>query len=200
MRSGLIFLLGLYALTYSPFGQWLEASMPRHVLIQIPCLILIGYVYGNKHLKNNTVLLLINEKGLAGILLCIFIGAYWMVPRALDASLAGSFMATAKYLSLSMLVGIPLAISWEKMNVIGRAVVKIEFLTMLYRLGWLYLVSPNRLCNFYQLNEQVLLGKYFLIIATILSFYWLVQLFSKDYREIKKDKEKYNTQTLQGSG
>ncbi len=182
-RSILFFVLFLYLLSYSIIGQWFEVSMVRHVLIQIPCLVLAGYLFGRKSLINNRFLILINDKGLAGILMCIFIGGYWMLPRALDAALAGSNMALVKYISLPFFVGIPLAISWQRIHPIARAVIKIEFLTMLFRLGWLYLVSPNRLCNFYQLNEQIILGKCFLIIATSLSLYWILQLFAEDYRE-----------------
>ncbi len=189
IKPVLVYAFGLYAISYSLIGEWLEASMIRHVLIQIPCLILLGYFYGRQYLKNNSFLLLINEKGLAGILLCIFIGAYWMLPRALDTSLTTPLMASFKYFSLPVLVGIPLAISWEKIHPIAQALVKIELLTMLYRLGWLYLVSPNRLCNFYQLNEQVLLGKSFLIIALLISIYCVWQLFSNDYRESEKEPE-----------
>ncbi|MFK8068753.1 MAG: hypothetical protein AB8D52_10950 [Gammaproteobacteria bacterium] len=189
INSILIYFFGFYLVTFSLVGEWLEASMVRHVLIQIPLLILLGYLFGSQYLKNNRILLLINEKGLAGILLCIFIGSYWMLPRALDASLANPMLAVAKYFSLPFLVGIPLAISWGKLHSIARAVIKIEFLTMLFRLGWLYLVSPNRLCNFYQLNDQALVGKYFLIIAVVISGYFIWKIFSLDYSESKTDRE-----------
>ncbi|MCP4490983.1 MAG: hypothetical protein GY820_27265 [Gammaproteobacteria bacterium] len=186
--AGGILLLSIFSLTYSPLGQWLQASMVTLVLIQIPCLVLAGYIFGHRYLKNNRYLLLINDMGIAGMLLCVLVGGYWMVPLALDASLAEPLIAFARYVSLPALVGIPLAVSWGKINSIARAVIKIELLAMLYRLGWLYLVSPNRLCNFYQTDEQVLLGKFFLVIAVTLSVYWLFELFFRDYRETGKAK------------
>jgi len=189
-KSLLLFPFTLYLLSYSIYAQWLEASMIRHVLIQIPCLVLIGYLFAYQYLNTNRFLTLINEKGLAGILLCIFIGGYWMLPRALDAALLDPAVAFMKYISLPFFVGIPLAISWKKIHPIARAVIKIEFLTMLFRLGWLYLVSPIRLCNFYQLNEQIILGKCFLIIAISLSLYWILQLFAEDYQEEVSEKNK----------
>ena len=37
---------------------------------------------------------------------------------------------------------------------VTRGVFKIALLSMPQRLGWLYLISPNRLCNHYLLSDQ----------------------------------------------
>lgn len=182
-----LILVSLIIVCVTPVADWLEQSMLRHVLIQLPLLVFLGYQLGKTRYFNLKIIDQINEKGVAGIILVIFISLYWMLPRALDASLAEPAMALAKYLSLPLLIGLPLALSWNKLHPIFRAVVHIELLAMLFRLGWLYLVSPVRLCNAYQLGEQVLLGKYLLFIAVIISVFWCIKLFTANYQEKTQD-------------
>lgn len=182
-----LILVSLIIVCVTPVADWLEQSMLRHVLIQLPLLVFLGYQLGKTRYFNLKIIDQINEKGVAGIILVIFISLYWMLPRALDASLADPAMALAKYLSLPLLIGLPLALSWNKLHPIFRAVVHIELLAMLFRLGWLYLVSPVRLCNAYQLGEQVLLGKYLLFIAVIISVFWCIKLFTANYQEKTQD-------------
>ncbi len=165
-------------ITLSPLGHWLESSMPMHVLVEIPLLIISGAILGKlmerplKHISRQ-----INIGGITGMLIASFTLAVWMVPRWLDASLTLQWVAWSKYLSLPLLVGLPLSISWSQLHPIARGVVKIEFLSMLFRLGWLYIISPERLCNNYLLDEQELLGQGFLIIGAALSVTWLIPVF-----------------------
>ena len=117
------------------------------------------------------------------MLLASFVIAFWMIPRWLDASLTGEAMAWAKYLSLTLLAGIPLGLGWNAMHGIARGVVKVEFLAMLYRLGWLYLISPDRFCNNYLLTDQIWLGRGMLVVGLALSLTWLIPVFVGSGRE-----------------
>lgn len=165
-------------ITVTPFGTWLESSMVAHVLIELPLLVAIGVIIGHViQPYKNSIFDSINAGGIAGILLTTFTLAFWMIPKWLDSSLTEESVAWAKYLSLPILAGIPLAISWKRLHTIARGVVKIEFLSMLFRLGWLYIISPSRLCNNYLLDEQQLLGKGLIIIGLSLSITWLIPVF-----------------------
>ncbi len=169
-------------ITASPMASYLEASMLLHVLIQIPVLAVIGYVCGKILLKELVVTSLLekyNDKGIPGILLASLALAFWMLPRMLDSSLNEPFWAITKYTSIPLLIGLPIALSWPQMGSITRGLIKIEFLTMLFRLSWIYIVSPVRLCNLYQLNEQILLGKSLLVLAFLIAFIWIIELFSQ---------------------
>jgi hypothetical protein len=86
-------------------------------------------------------------------------------------------VALAKYVSVPLLVGAPLALSWPHMHAIAKGLVWIELLATLLRLGWLYLAAPTRLCNNYSLSDQILLGKLLLIIAATITAYWVIRLF-----------------------
>ena len=172
----------------STFGTWLESSMVTHVLIELPLLVAIGVVLGQLIKKySNPILYYFNTGGIAGILITTFTLAFWMIPRWLDASLTTETIAWAKYISLPLLAGVPLSLSWNVLHPIARGVVKIEFLSMLFRLGWLYIISPNRLCNSYLLNDQQLLGQGFIMIGIALSVAWLIPAFFGNLERVERE-------------
>lgn len=176
MSTGSVIALASWLLiAVTPAGTYLEASLPGHVLVEIPLLIIIGITAGN--LIKPRLSGVLNMISIPAILLACFTLAFWMIPRWLDASLGSEFTAYMKYLSLPLLVGIPLALSWQVLHPIARGVVKIEFLAMLFRLGWIYLVSPDRLCNNYLLGEQQNLGYMLILLGFAFGLTWLVQVF-----------------------
>lgn len=147
----------------------LEASMTTQMLVQIPLLVLVGWLLQDaipKRLVANIAAW--NSHGMAGLILTMFAAAYWMLPRTLDAATGNTLMAMAKYSLVPLLIGLPLALSWPRMNFIIKGVLMLEFIATLFRLGWLYATSPSRLCNNYLLGDQQRLGQYMLIIGAVL--------------------------------
>ncbi|HEY8229138.1 MAG TPA: hypothetical protein VIG31_01675, partial [Rhodanobacteraceae bacterium] len=71
----------------------------------------------------------------------------------------------AKFISVPLLIGAPLAISWPRAGFVVRGVFLVEVVAMTFRLGWLYLGSPVRLCSNYLLSDQQQLGKIMLAIG-----------------------------------
>lgn len=98
--------------------------------------------------------------------------AFWMLPRSLDMALANPAMEFAKFVSLPLLVGLPLALSWSRLPSIGRGFIAANLVSMLVVLGWLYLVSPMRLCNYYLLDQQRVLGWALLLLAAAVLVVW----------------------------
>lgn len=178
-RAGILLAVAAWAaVALTPFGTWLESRLASHVLVEIPLLVTVGFVLGRRiepQLRN--ALEPLNGGGIPGILLVTFSLAFWMIPRWLDASLQAPEVAAAKYLSLVVLAGMPLAWSWDRLHPIARGLVKIEFLAMCFRLGWLYLISPDRLCNSYLIDDQVVLGRGLLVVGIALSITWLYPVF-----------------------
>ncbi len=178
LRHGGYWLAFAAAIAISPLTFLLESTMVSHVLIEIPLFIALGVMAGRcLQPLLQRLLTPVNGGGIPGILVASFGLAFWMIPRWLDASLSDPMIAAAKYASLVGLVGIPLAWSWSRLHPVARGVVKIEFLSMLLRLGWLYLISPDRFCNNYLLSDQVWLGRGFLLLGLVLSIAWLVPVF-----------------------
>lgn len=161
--------LALGLLLLPPVKQALESSMTAQMLVQLPLLIGIGGVLSRAvPAKMLARVAPWNQLGLTGLVLVSVMSALWMLPRTLDASVTEPLVAAAKYLSLPLLIGLPLALSWPRMNFIVRGVFLLEGIATCFRLGWLYLVSPERLCNLYLLDDQQRLGQYLLVIGTAL--------------------------------
>ena len=72
-----------------------------------------------------------------------------MLPRALDAALTNPLTEAAKFVSLPALVGLPLALAWQRLPIIGRGFILTNVISMLAVLGWLYIAAPVRICNNY---------------------------------------------------
>ncbi len=171
--------VAILALTLTtPARGFLESAMTSHVMVQLPLLALAGYLIAHPFRERwSKALRVLNRGGAPGVLIASFALAFWMIPKWLDYSLAYESVAWLKYLSLAFLVGFPLSLSWPALHPIVAALLKIEFLVMLARLGWIYLISPDRLCNSYLLDDQILLGQGLLIVAAALCMIWALPLF-----------------------
>jgi len=143
--------------------------MSAQMLVQLPLLAGAGYLLGLALPARATASLASwNHRGVTGFVLASLVSAYWMLPRLLDASVTEPAIAAAKFLSVPLLVGLPLAQSWPRSGFVVRGVFLLELIASLFRLGWLYLVSPLRLCNNYLLDDQQRLGQILIALGAIL--------------------------------
>ena len=173
-RNALI-LGAFYLLLATPVARdWLEATMSRHMLVQMPLLVIIGIIACRllpAQWQNSIVI------GLGGawpsVIVAMFASSYWMLPRALDAALTDPLAEVAKFLSLPLLVGFPLALAWRRLTLIGRGFVWTNFFSMLAVLGWLYIAAPVRVCNSYLVNDQENAGWYMVMGSVLLFLWWL---------------------------
>lgn len=152
-----------------PLRHALESSMTAQMLLQLPWLVGVGWLFAqalgaSARLRVDRW----NQCGISGLLLASLVSALWMLPRALDASVSEPLIGAAKYLSLPLLVGVPFALSWPRMNFIVRGVLLLELIATFFRLGWLYMISPERLCSLYLLDDQQRLGQSMLVIGALL--------------------------------
>ena len=122
-------LMGVLALPVS--RQTLEAHMATHMLLQIPLLAIAGVLIAHAVAARLQCLLeSYDRQGLSGMLIVLFASSYWMLPRALDAVLASPVMELGKFCSLPLLVGLPLALSWQRVGPIGRSFVLANVISM----------------------------------------------------------------------
>lgn len=143
------------------------------MLVQIPALAVAGYYLG-KAMKPYWPSWLQgwNYGGVPGMVLVFFVVTFWMFPRSVDAALNYTSVELFKLLGMPLLVGLPLAFSWGKLNFIGRSFIWANLISMLFVMGWLYLAAPVRLCNNYLVNQQVVFGKTELIITVGICLLW----------------------------
>lgn len=179
VRHGRFGVATLYLLLATPAARgWLEASMIGHMLLQIPLLAAVG-IMSSRLLPQRWQNSLLAAAGgaIPCVLTALFVSSYWMLPRALDAALADPLVDVAKFLSLPLLVGLPLGLAWKRLRIIGRGLVWTNFFSMLAVLGWLYIAAPVRLCNNYLVDQQWQAGWWMVKLALLLFAWWLGNLF-----------------------
>jgi len=156
----------------------MEATMSAHMLVQIPLLVASGFLSCMLLPEYWQEKLFVTMGGaIPCVLLALFAASYWMLPRALDAALSHPLAEAAKFISLPVLVGLPLALAWKRLSIIGRGFVWTNFISMLAVLGWLYIDAPVRVCNNYLVNQQESTGWLMVKLAFMLFLWWLGTLF-----------------------
>lgn len=162
-------------LALPPLRAWLEAAMSSHMLVQMPLLAVAGLlaVRGLPPARRGRL-----RRWVGGpwplVLVALFASSYWMLPRALDAALVDPWVELAKFVSLPLLVGAPLALAWERLGTIARGFIVTNYVSMLAVLGWLYMVAPVRVCNSYLESAQYDAGLWMVWIAVLGFLGWLL--------------------------
>jgi hypothetical protein len=157
------------ALLLPPSRRLLESSMTLQMLVQLPLLIGTGYLLREAvPAPLAAVIARWNQHGISGLVLASLAGMFWMLPRSLDAAVSLPWMAFAKFASVPLLIGLPLGLGWPRMGFVVRGVFLLELIATFFRLGWLYLVSPVRLCNNYLLDDQQRAGETMLVIGSVI--------------------------------
>lgn len=158
-----------------PLQRMLEASMTAQMLVQIPLLAIAGMLLGISLPESVANWIQPwNRGGATGLIVVTFASTCWMLPLSLDAAVVSPVAGFAKFLTVPLLIGLPLAMSWLSMSFVLRGVLLFEALATLFRMGWLYLISPVRLCNSYGLSDQQRLGEWLLMsgAALLLCIAW----------------------------
>jgi len=166
----LIGALIIAVLALPPVRAALEAQMILHMLVQIPLLALAGGLAARAlPLTSRRSLRQWNQRGITGIVLALIVSTWWMVPRALDGALSSGTMELAKFVSLPLLVGAPVALSWSELPFVGKGFVLANVLPMWAVVGWLYVAAPTRLCNYYLTDQQATAGSGLIVASVVAS-------------------------------
>ena len=176
-RSLLIAAFVFAVLPPPPVIHALQASMALQMLVQIPLLIAAGYLLrAAVPQRLASVIAAWNLNGISGMLLASFATAFWMLPRTLDAAASDPLFTLVKFVTVPLLIGLPMGLSWPRMNFVVRGVFLMELIAMFFRVGWLYLISPVRLCNNYLLDDQQRTGQYMLMIGGAILLWAAIKL------------------------
>ncbi|MEO6960042.1 MAG: hypothetical protein ABI228_01705 [Burkholderiaceae bacterium] len=167
------------------FRHALTSSMVLHMIVHIPGILVAGVLAGyalsarfgapekgmsgwvwRQYQKYNGY-------GVPGLLLVTLLGAYWMVPKALDQVLASAPADGLKFVVLFG-VGIIVADSLKRSNNVIKLFFVGNFCWMMAVVGMLYQQDTSRLCNFYLLNDQQYAGIGLVILSVVLPVLWLL--------------------------
>jgi hypothetical protein len=161
-----------------PVAQFMESVMAIHMHMQMPLFVIAGLLMAPFFTKRFPQFFeKWNQNGLPGILLFIIIMGYWMLPRTMDEALTVQSVEIFKFISLPFLAGVPLRDSWRKIGSFGKNTVIIIFTILFFGMGWLYIASPDQLCNNYLVIEQLTLGWSFITTAIGMVIYLIYTAF-----------------------
>lgn len=169
----------------------LTALMSLHMLVQIPLLVLSGVFAQQLYFKlrkpaiSTSSKWSFNEYGLPGLLFVSLIGAYWMIPKALDDALVDWRIAAFKYIGLPICGWILMA-SVRRANVVIKVFFLGNFCWMSAIVGMVYMDQPIRLCNAYLQSDQDWAGRGLVALAIILPLAWLLAELKPILRFINK--------------
>jgi hypothetical protein len=161
-----------------PLRLTLESDMAVHMALQVPLLIALGVLLA-AIVRSHEPRWLADADwlGIPGIVAVVCGTSFWMLPRALDGAVADPAIDLAKFVSLPLLVGLPLGLSWRRMPPLGRAFIWANFIPKIAAVGALYLMAPTRLCAYYRLDQQAEAGWTLIAVAVGLGLLWFAAAF-----------------------
>ncbi|MGH8303982.1 MAG: hypothetical protein ACRETG_00045 [Steroidobacteraceae bacterium] len=164
--SALLAALVLLVLLLPPARRVLETTMTAQMLLLMPLLVVAGVLL-RAALPPRVVRLSApwDYRGITGLVLASVASAFWLLPHLLDSAVSQPAVDAARYVSIPLLIGLPFSVSWPRMSFIVRGVFLLECIATLFRMGWLYLIWPDRLCNNYLLDDQQRLGQCLVLIG-----------------------------------
>lgn len=161
-------LLAVLLSTHAP----LEATMWRHMLVQLPLLVACGVLL-RAWLPPWPAALRWDAQGLATFTAAAFTASYWMIPRALEQALDEPFANFMKFASL-LLLGALLPGAMRRAHVVVQLFFVANICAMMAIAGMLYRELPQRLCNAYLLDDQDLTGSSLVGLALVLGVAWCI--------------------------
>ncbi len=161
-----------------PARSALESDMALHMALQMPLLIVLGVLLAAAARHDEPRWLASADwLGIPGIVAVVLGTSFWMLPLALDQAIADFRFDLVKFLTLPILVGMPLGLSWRRMPPLGRAFIWANFIPKLGAVGGLYLGAPTRLCAYYRIDQQELAGWTLIAVAIALGITWFIAAF-----------------------
>lgn len=168
-------LLGLACLLLAALPRhWLEASMLRHMLLQLPLLVAAGWLLAGRArwMRHAAV---IDQHGVTGLTVLLFASAYWMIPRALELSINVPLAEAGKFASM-LLLGALLPGSMARANWIVQLFFLGNFSWMMAIAGIQYQNMPQQLCNAYVLDDQITTGIALVLASIAIAVAWCWRL------------------------
>lgn len=172
-----LFIPGILLAAFGLLRPWLEESMARHMVLELPGLFCIGWLAARA--CNNTLGRMLapwNRDGVTALLAVFLIASYWMLPTALDLAVLNWEIATVKVASL-LSAGILLGATWKESMPVLRAFFVLNWVWMTLTAGFLYRDAPRQLCAAYLSEQQSDTGLGLVFLATAVLCLWGVDTY-----------------------
>lgn len=159
--------------------------MALHMLVQIPAIVVAGLLAAGAVAGTGRRAASFDAYGLTGLSVFMLATAYWMIPRALEIALTSPAMEAAKFLSL-FIAGMMLRASLSRANAILRVFFVGNLSSMMAIAGLLYQEAPQRLCNLYLYDDQLITGTGLVVLAVLIPAAWAADYFASSLKREKR--------------
>jgi hypothetical protein len=179
-----VVMVGAAALSLPPLRPLIEQSMVWHMLVQMPLLVLAGWLVAGHWWARQPPALLerFNRFGLTGFIVTTLIAGYWMIPSTIDRAVVMLGTDMAKIITL-WLCGAALRHSMQRAPLLVQVFFLGYTLPMMVWLGLYYATTDLRLCNAYSLESQLAAGKGLVVLGSAAGAVWLERLWQQHKRE-----------------
>lgn len=139
-----------------PLDPWLDRSMARHMLVQIPLLLLLGAALGRQ--LRGTLGRKLDDLGLTGLAAAAGALLFWLLPRSLDATVESNVVDQLMHASM-FLGGTLLGAGWARLPFAARGAAGIQLAAMMIAVGNYYADAYVLACSAYTLELQQQAGR-----------------------------------------
>lgn len=171
----LILAFGILSLSVA-FRETLESTMALHMLVQIPAILIAGLLASDSATSLDRRAAPFDEHGITGLSVFMLATAFWMIPRALELASMSPAAEFAKFVSLFVAGGM-LRGSFSRANTILRVFFVGNLSSMTAIAGLLYQDAPQRLCNLYLYDDQLVTGTGLVVLAVVMPVGWVANHF-----------------------
>jgi hypothetical protein len=168
------------SLSVPPLRFVIEQSMTWHMVIQMPLLVLGGWLSARTLPAHLSIpgWSSFNQFGLTGFMAAQVVVAYWMLPLAVDRAVVLPAVDVFKLLTL-FISGMLLADAFSRAPIELQLFFMGYWVSMLAWLGIYFATTDLRLCNAYSLQSQINSGWGLLVVGIALGAAWTGSVFSE---------------------
>ena len=178
----------LTGIVYPDIDIYLDSVMYRHLLIQIPFLILLGYMGGKRFFKGSAPTGIereLNARGFSGLIFFTGVLIFWMLPLSIDSTVSSDLRDNLMHMCM-LFAGILLASSERTAPPVLKSAYEIYFTAMIIAMGNIYAVYSELICASYTLEQQHQTGYFLLYLSPVLFF----AVFIRSFRRMRGSSDK----------
>lgn len=156
---------------------WLEATMARHMVIELPMLFALGWLAA--HVSQPRALQPLppwNASGLPAFFAALLVTAFWMLPVALDLAVLDARVGIIKVFSM-VAAGAATGASWRRAGLVMQAFFVFNWVWMTLTIGLLYQDAPQQLCSVYLSDQQAAAGSGMVFLSLAVLIGWISHAF-----------------------
>jgi hypothetical protein len=150
----------------------LEATMARHMALEIPLLFLTGWLVSSRIGQRLTKQIAPwNAYGVPALVYASLAGLLWMMPVALDLAVLNPAIGLLKLFTI-VLAGVVVGASWREAGLVIQSFFVFNAVSMLVAGGLLYGQAPDQLCSVYLVGQQAIAGDGLIAWALVILAFW----------------------------